>query len=295
VERTDFEQVLWLGGMSGVGKTTNGRAVARKYDLRFYSLDSYTYDHHRNRVRPEEHPALTSFDTLSVEELWVETTGREIADRFEAACRERFEFVLDDLLALPRDAPILVEGPQLLPDLIAPLLADADQALYLVADTELQQRLVAARGQTSYERSSNPERAVENRAERDVILSQRLQAACAQVGLPVVQVHDPSTAPQIIETHFNRLLQRWDARGERGDVASRRRDESDARLRQWRLHADETRQSTDAEISLACECDQPACTLTVVTTLRNAEETRIRSLPLIAAEHRKGESESAID
>lgn len=163
MESSDLEHVLWLGGMSGVGKTTSARALARKYDLRFYSLDSYTLDHHRNRMRPENHPALHAFDTLSVEELWVEPTGSEIADRFEAASRERFPFVLDDLASLPRDAPILVEGPQLLPDLIAPLVPRPDQALYLVADSDLSRWLVEQRGGMGYSRSSDPERAARTR------------------------------------------------------------------------------------------------------------------------------------
>lgn len=285
MEAGDFECVLWLGGMSGVGKTTNGRSVGRKYDLRFYSLDSYTYEHHRNRVKADEHPALTAFDTLSVEELWVQTTGRAIADRFEAACRERFAFVLDDLLSLPRDAPILVEGPQLLPDLVAPLLPQPDQALYLVADTELQRRLVAARGGASYERSSDPLRASENRTERDRILSKRLSAAAEEHGLAIEEVRDPANSSALIEAHFSRVLDHWDLRGERGDVAQRRRDENDARLHQWRLHADETGQSSDVEVPLACECDNRGCDLTVPTTLRDAESARARSVLLLAPAH----------
>ena len=288
MESSDLEQVLWLGGMSGVGKTTNGRAVARKYDLRFYSLDSYTLDHHRNRVNRDEHPALHSFDTLSVENLWVETTGREIADRFEAASRERFPFVLDDLLALPRDAPILVEGPQLLPDLIAPLLPQPDQALYVVADSELQRRLVEQRGGASYSRSSDPERAANNRTERDRVLSERVREAAEQHGLAVEEVRDPAEAAALIEARFRRVLDEWDAQGDRGDVSERRWDENSARLRQLRMYADESGQAPDVELPLACECGNRACDLTVSTTLRDAEDSRARSLPLVAPAHRAG-------
>lgn len=289
MESSDLEHVLWLGGMSGVGKTTNGRAVARKYDLRFYSLDSYTLDHHRNRVRPDEHPALHSFDTLSVEELWVETTGREIADRFEAASRERFAFVLDDLVALPRDAPILVEGPQLLPDLVAPLLTSHPcQALYLVADSRLQRRLVEQRGGASYLRSFDPQRAANNRSERDRILSERVREAAEQHGLAVEEVRDPAEAPALIEAHFRGVLDKWDEKGDRGDVSGRRRDENNARLRQSRMYADESGQAPDVELPLACECGNRACDLTVSTSLRDAEDSRARSLPLVAPAHRRG-------
>jgi len=277
--------VLWLGGMSGVGKTTNGRAVARGFDLRFYSLDSYTLDHHRNRVRPREHPALASFDRLSVEELWVETTGEEIADRFEAAARERFPWVVDDLLALPDDARILVEGPQLLPDLVAPLLARADQALYLVADSELQRKLLVARGGASYERSSDPDRALGNRVDRDRILTERLRVAVAERGLTVREVHEPADATRLIEEQFRRVLGAWGARGDRGDVAGRRREENDARLRQWRLHAENVPEAASGELELACECERPGCTLTVRVTLGEAESVRMRAEAFLAPVH----------
>src|SRR5439155_12238382 len=52
--------LLWLGGMSGVGKTTAARAVARRYDLWLYSLDARTYAH------AERLPA----DVRSPESLW---------------------------------------------------------------------------------------------------------------------------------------------------------------------------------------------------------------------------------
>lgn len=277
--------MLWLGGMSGVGKTTNGRAVARTFDLRFYALDSYTLDHHRNRVRPAEHPGLAWFDSHSVEEIWVQTPGAEIADRFEAASRERFPFVLDDLLALPSDAPILVEGPQLLPELVAPLLGHEDQALYLVADGELQRQLLAGRGGASYERSSDPERALANRLERDRILTERLRAAALERGLTVREVHDPAEAAALIENQFRRALGAWDARGDRGDVTARRREENDDRLRQWRLHAGNVREAAAGEVQLACECERPGCTLTVPVTLAEAESIRAHAAPLRAPAH----------
>lgn len=271
--------------MSGVGKTTNGRAVARKFDLRFYALDSYTLDHHRNRVHPDEHPALASFDRLSVEELWVDTNGEEIADRFEAASRERFPFVVDDLLALPSNAPILVEGPQLLPDLVAPLLGRIDQALYLVADGALQRKLVVGRGGTRYEDSSDPERALANRLERDRVLTERLRAAALERGFAVREVHDPAEAAALIETQFRRALGAWDALGDRGDVAARRREENDDRLLQWRLHAENVREAAAGEVQLACECERPGCTLTVPVTLGEAESIRARAALFRAPAH----------
>jgi shikimate kinase len=44
-DRDRLARVFWLGGMSGVGKTTAARALARRHDLRLYSFDAHQYEH----------------------------------------------------------------------------------------------------------------------------------------------------------------------------------------------------------------------------------------------------------
>jgi 2-phosphoglycerate kinase len=159
--------ILWVGGMSGIGKTTGARAVARRYDLRLYSLDARTYVH-AARTDLERHPVLASYSILSRDELWVEPEPEEIAERFIASSRERLELVVEDLLALSKDVPILVDGPQLFPSLIRPLVRSAGHAIYLVADPALHRELVAQRGGSlSAARTRDQARARENRLLRD--------------------------------------------------------------------------------------------------------------------------------
>jgi len=66
--------------MSGVGKTTAARALARRHDLRLYSFDAHQFEH-ASRPLPE---------TRTLDEIWVDTTPEELADWFEERCRERF-------------------------------------------------------------------------------------------------------------------------------------------------------------------------------------------------------------
>src|ERR1051325_3106091 len=94
--------VLWLGGMSGVGKSTAARTVARRYDLWLYSIDARTYAHaeamdvHALRMTPDE--------------LWVDRSPEQMADDFVAEARDRFALILADLAAIPDDgAPVLAE------------------------------------------------------------------------------------------------------------------------------------------------------------------------------------------
>ncbi len=52
--------------MGGVGKTTAARSIARRYDLRLYSVDSFTYAHAERLPK----------DARSLDEIWVNSTPK---------------------------------------------------------------------------------------------------------------------------------------------------------------------------------------------------------------------------
>jgi hypothetical protein len=268
---TALERVLWLGGMSGVGKTTAARLFAHRHDLRLYSFDARTYAH-AERLPPE--PG-------TLDEIWVDTTPAALADWFEEKALERFPLAVEDLLAIEDDAPIIVDGPQLLPELVAPLLASPSHALYVVAPAEMQQPLVRARGSELATRTRDPDRARANRLARDEELAQRLRVTAAAHGLPLVEIADVTETLPAIERHFEPLLAGW-LETAHGDVAARRRDENDTRLRQWRAHVDAMEVEPSGEVDLACECETPGCVDPVTIGLLDAETARERGEPLLA-------------
>jgi len=270
-----LSHVLWLSGISGVGKTTAARALARQHDLRLYSLDSHTY----------EHAARLPTETRTLDELWVDTTPTSLAEWFESHARARFPLVVDDLLSLPADAPVIADGPQLLPQLIAPVLASRAKALFVVARPELQRRLVVERGSDLYERTRDSKRALENRLGRDEVLVARMKQAASRHGLSVIEVSEVAETRAAIDAHFLPLLRTWLAGGDRGDVAARRRDENDARLRQWRAHVTATEAGPAGEIEVACECDRPGCEQVVRIGLVEAEAVRAKTGLLIVSRH----------
>jgi hypothetical protein len=242
--------VLWLGGMSGVGKTTAGRAVARRYDLWFYSLDSRTYAH----AEAMKVPALE----MTADQLWVDRTPQQMADDFEAESRRRFPLVLEDIAAIPDDgAPILVDGPQLLPDLVN------GPALFLIATPALQRALVSARGSFTYSRARDPERALANRVRRDEVLAVRLRPLA-------VEVERVEEVEPLVVGFVREHTPEWISRNDRGDVALRRRDENERRLDQWRRYAEVEPRVRDGTVDFACECDRPGCTAVVPRTLAAA-------------------------
>jgi hypothetical protein len=257
--------------MSGVGKTTAARALARKHDLRLYSFDAHQFEH-ASRLPPE---------TRTLDEIWVDTTPEELADWFEDRCRERFQLVLVDLLAIDDTAPLLVDGPQALPELIAPHVASPSHVLYVVASREMQEPLVRARGSGVASHVRDPERAVTNRLGRDEELVRRLRRDAATHGFPVVEVHDVTETLPTIARHFGPLLERW-ITAPHGNVAARRRDENDARMRQWRFYMDSIDAEPSGELDFACECDTPGCGLFVPLGLPDAETARGRGERLVA-------------
>lgn len=266
-----LERVLWLGGMSGVGKTTAARLFAHRHDLRLYSLDAHTYEH-AARLPPEP---------STLDELWVDTTPAALADWFEEKARERFPLVVEDLLAIDDEAPIIVDGPQLLPELVAPVASSSAHVLYVVAPSELQQPLVRRRGSDLATRTRDPERARANRLARDAELAERLRVDAASHGLPLVEIADVTETLPSIERHFEPLLATWMA-APHGDVAARRRDENEARLRQWRAHVESMGVEPVGEVDLACECETPGCVARYTAGLLDAETARERGEALLA-------------
>ncbi len=215
--------VLWLGGRSGVGKTTAARAFAREHDLWLYSLDARSYEHDA-KVGPE---------SKTLDERWVDTTPEELADWFEDYSRRRFPFVLEDIAGIPDDAaPVLVDGPQLLPELVG------RDALFVVARPELQRGLVTARGSDLYARTRDPERALTNRLGRDAILADRIRSAA-----DVVEITDVAETYQAVGARFAPVVAQWIACSNHGDVEARHRYDEKARDRQRAAHAAATRTS----------------------------------------------------
>lgn len=272
---TRLHHVLWLGGMSGVGKTTAARAIARRHDLRLYSLDARTL----------AHAAELPHDSRTLDEIWVDSTPDRLADWFEQVAEQRFPLVMRDLRGLPDDAPVIVDGPQLLPQLVARVISSPAQALFVVAQPELQRRLVTQRGSLTYAQTRDPAGAQANRLRRDEILSTRVRTSANAHSLSVVEIADVTQAEPTVAEHFAPSLRQWLAREDRGDVAARRREENDARLRQWRAYANDVPDAASEEVPFACECNRLGCAETVTLTRADTETRRAKGVRLLADGH----------
>jgi hypothetical protein len=129
---------------------------------------------------PGDYPLTRGLSVMSPEQRQAGMPAA-LAERFAAECPERLAMVLDDLRALGDGPTIIVEGPQLLPDLVAPLLETPERGLWLLPVPDFARRSVARRF------AEVPE-ALERRYARDVLFTELNREQAASRGLAVLDV-----------------------------------------------------------------------------------------------------------
>lgn len=135
-----LSHVFWIGGPANSGKTTIANIIAWQKGYQRYSYDKNAMDHfERLSIADAKYRAL--YDE-SFEESWASIASgavlRQTLETFEA----RFPLVLQDLLAIPTDKPVLAEGIGLTPDLVYPLLSHPAQAIWLIPDTPFMENVL---------------------------------------------------------------------------------------------------------------------------------------------------------
>lgn len=163
--------------------------LARRFDIRVYGTDEALPDHVR-RSTPDAHPLVQAFLRMDMDTRWVNRTPAEMFATFHGFHGEMFEFIVADLLAMPDDRPVLVEGFRVLPRQVAPLLTEQRRAMWLLPTPEFRRAAFETRGSIDAiaRRTSDPERALRNILTRDQMFADELSRDAATLGLPVIRV-----------------------------------------------------------------------------------------------------------
>jgi hypothetical protein len=184
-----LQHIRWIGGGSGAGKSTVARRLSEKHGFRLYHCDD-AQSAHTARSNAVDHPMLHDFLAMTMDERWVKRTPQEMFHTFHGFHGEGFGLILEDLLDLPTDVPILVEGYQLLPGLIAPLLNRPDQAVWLIPTPEWRYTALCRRESvwSIAGRTSDPETALANLLARDALYTEKVARQAAALQLTIIKV-----------------------------------------------------------------------------------------------------------
>ncbi len=187
--RAQLRHVRWIGGGSGAGKSTIARQLAVEHGFRLYSCDAMMAEH-GGRSNPADDPLLHDFLAMDMDERWVNRPPSVMLKTFHGFQGEGFDLILEDLLALPDEPPILAEGFKLLPRLVSPLLSRPDQAVWLIPTPEFRRAAFDSRGWTWEipRRTSDPERALANLLVRDGLFTDEVLKEARALQLPVIEI-----------------------------------------------------------------------------------------------------------
>jgi hypothetical protein len=184
-----LRHVRWLGGGSGAGKSTVARQLASDYGLRLYGCDESIAEHAR-RASPAATPLLQAFLAMDMDERWLTRTPEVMYQTFPWFQGEGFALILEDLLALPDEPLIVVEGFRLLPRLVAPLLSQPWQAAWLAPTPAFRRFAFDGRGftWTIPNKTSNPQQALSNLLLRDQLFTEEVVRQAHATHLRVSEV-----------------------------------------------------------------------------------------------------------
>jgi 2-phosphoglycerate kinase len=187
--RALLRHVYWIGGGSGAGKSTIARRIAARYGLQLYATDDVMSDH-ATRSTPEDSPFLNRFKAMNMDERWVNRSPATMLETFHWFRGERFSLIVEDLLRLPTQPGVIVEGFRLLPHLVKPLLAMPSHAAWLLPTPDFRRAAIDSRGSTwdIAQKTSDPEKALHNLLERDRMFTRRLYEETKHLELRVVKV-----------------------------------------------------------------------------------------------------------
>lgn len=198
--RARLRHVYWVGGGSGAGKSTIAHRMAARHGLRRYATDDVMSDH-ASRSTPEDSPFLSEFKAMNMDERWVNRSPETMLETFHWFRGEGFGLIVEDLLRVPREPWVIVEGFRLLPRLVEPLLAVPSHAVWLLPTPDFRRAAFDSRG-TSWEiarKTSDPERALRNLLERDRMFTGRLYEEARHLELPVIEVDTTMTEDELAE------------------------------------------------------------------------------------------------
>ena len=177
--------VLWIGGSTCSGKSTIADRLAESRGLAIYHVDEHEQSH-AERATAKQLPVYERWVGMSLSERWAMSSVDELVADTLAISQERLPMIIEDL----DDEPTVVEGFQVYPWLVAPLLRSSRQAVWLVCTPAFRRATHFSRPHAwaMPNQTDDPERAQENRLERDDRIGAEIASGAHDLGLRTIEV-----------------------------------------------------------------------------------------------------------
>ncbi|WP_409296844.1 hypothetical protein V1498_03060 [Peribacillus sp. SCS-26] len=180
--------IYWIGGSACAGKSTLAEMYCRKYNLPLYSCDEH-FNRHLQQISEEHQPAMSKISRMDANEAFYSRSRAARLRVYIQSFIEDFSFVAADL-AKGEEKAIVVEGNQLLPSLVKPLLEKHHMAVWIVPQEEFQRKQYRKREWVPavLAASADPEAAYENWMVRDAAFASMVYKEAAGEKLNVMLV-----------------------------------------------------------------------------------------------------------
>ena len=200
-----LQNVFWLGGSPCAGKSSIGEILAGRFELDLYRVDE-AFETHARGLDPAHQPALVKWCAASWDERWLQSIDRLVQDVI-ACYREHFALIREDILALPKRKPLLVEGTALLPRQVAGIVPEKSHALWLIPTANFQREYYPKRewARAIVAQCREPEVAFHNWMERDIRFAAWVEAEVTALNLQLLKVDGSRTIEENAEAvaaHF---------------------------------------------------------------------------------------------
>jgi hypothetical protein len=122
----------------------------------------------------------------------------------------RFPLVINDLLGLPGDRPMIAEGFGFLPELVHPVLSSRYQAIWFVPTENFKWESMARRGKPSFAKlTTDPEKAKMNLFARDMLLADQYRKQVSVYAYTLYEVDGSVSIEEmttLVDDHFDKYL-----------------------------------------------------------------------------------------
>lgn len=184
--------IYWMGGSPCAGKTTISEIIGQEFGWQIYQIDRHV-ENYLQRADEKKHPYLTAYKKIGLKDFLIQDPSEQVSQVIGMS-QEQFGFIQEDIAELPGDAPILVEGANMLASDVIKQVESSSRCIWLVPTEAFQLETYPKRGswvQDVLRHHYEPEEAVlafERWMERDTHMAKWTASEARKHEIPVIVV-----------------------------------------------------------------------------------------------------------